>query len=95
MASKPTKQQIAQAKARAGGNDPIKVTNAGLKRLGNATLQAGLLALPISPKKYIAGARIVGGIVGKGAKRVTKTFKNAGVVSTLGMAEQQKKKVGK
>jgi hypothetical protein len=37
---KPTKQQIAQAKARAGGNNPIKVTNAGLKKLGSAALIA-------------------------------------------------------
>jgi len=37
---KPTKQQIAQAKARAGGNNPIKVTNAGLKKLGSAALLA-------------------------------------------------------
>jgi hypothetical protein len=35
-----TKQQIAQAKARAGGNNPIKVTNAGLKKLGSAALLA-------------------------------------------------------
>ena len=39
-AQKPTKQQIAQAKARAGGNNPVKVTNAGLKKLGSAALIA-------------------------------------------------------
>jgi hypothetical protein len=38
--TKPTKQQIAQAKARAGGNNPVKVTNAGLKKLGGAALIA-------------------------------------------------------
>ena len=38
--AKPTKQQIAQAKARAGGNNPIKVTNAGLKKLGGAAVIA-------------------------------------------------------
>lgn len=37
---KPTKQQIAQAKARAGGNNPINVTNAGLKKLGSAAVIA-------------------------------------------------------
>lgn len=36
--TKPTKQQIAQAKARAGGNNPVKVTNAGLKKLGGAAV---------------------------------------------------------
>ena len=40
MATKPTKQQVAQAKARAGGNNPIKVTNSGLKKLGSAALLA-------------------------------------------------------
>ena len=38
--TKPTKQQIAQAKARAGGNNPIKVTDAGLKKLGKAAVTA-------------------------------------------------------
>jgi hypothetical protein len=38
--TKPTKQQAAQAKARAGGNNPVKVTNAGLKKLGGAALIA-------------------------------------------------------
>jgi hypothetical protein len=38
--TKPTKQQIAQAKARAGGNNPVKVTNAGLKKLGSAAVIA-------------------------------------------------------
>lgn len=44
-AKKPTKQQIAQAKARAGGNNPIKVTNAGLKKLG----QAAVIAASFTP----------------------------------------------
>ena len=35
MPAKPTKQQTVQAKARAGGNDPMKVTNSGLKKLGS------------------------------------------------------------
>ena len=38
--TKPTKQQIAQAKARAGGNNPVKVTNAELKKLGSAAVIA-------------------------------------------------------
>jgi hypothetical protein len=43
MAAKPTKQQVAQGKARAGGNNPIKVTNAGLKKLGSAVAIAASL----------------------------------------------------
>ena len=43
MAAKPSKQQVAQAKARAGGNNPIKVTKAGVKRLGKAALIAASL----------------------------------------------------
>jgi hypothetical protein len=39
-AVKPTKQQVAQARARAGGNKPVKVTNAGLKKLGSGALIA-------------------------------------------------------
>jgi hypothetical protein len=45
MAAKPSKQQVAQAKARAGGNNPIKVTKAGVKRLG----KAGLVAASLTP----------------------------------------------
>lgn len=37
---KPTAQQRAQAKARAGGNNPIIVTNKGLKKLGKAAVFA-------------------------------------------------------
>lgn len=44
MAAKPTKQQVAQAKARAGGNNPVKVTNAGLKKLGEAAVIAASFA---------------------------------------------------
>jgi hypothetical protein len=45
-AKKPTKQQVAQAKARAGGNNPIKVTDEGLKKLGKAALLAGITLAP-------------------------------------------------
>lgn len=41
--TKPTKQQVAQGKARAGGNNPIKVTNSGLKKLGKAALVAATM----------------------------------------------------
>ena len=41
--TKPTKQQVAQAKARAGGNNPVKVTDAGLKKLGSVAIMAASL----------------------------------------------------
>ena len=54
MAAKPNKQQVAQAKARAGGNNPIKVTKAGVKRLGKAALIAASLT-PVGRSAKIAG----------------------------------------
>lgn len=54
-AQKPTKQQIAQAKARAGGNNPVKVTNAGLKKLGSAAV----IAASLTPAgRVVKGAQI-------------------------------------
>jgi hypothetical protein len=61
--AKPTKQQVAQAKARAGGNNPIKVTDAGLKRLGKVALTAASMAVPGA-----AGAKI-GAVAGKAILR--------------------------
>ena len=69
MATKPTKQQAAQAKARAGGNNPIKVTNKGLKKLGSAALIAasltpvgrGVKAASIAAKPIAAAARNAAG----------------------------------
>jgi hypothetical protein len=53
--TKPTKQQVAQAKARAGGNNPVKVTNAGLKKLGSAAL----IAASLTPAgRVVKGAQI-------------------------------------
>ena len=43
MAVKPTKQQIAQGKLRSGGNNPIKVTDSGLKKLRNAAVNTAML----------------------------------------------------
>lgn len=63
MATKPTKQQVAQAKARAGGNNPIKVTSSGLKKLGTAAAIAASLT-PVG-----RGIKAVG-IAGKMAKTV-------------------------
>ena len=42
-ARKPTSQQVAQGKARAGGNNPIKVTDAGLKKLGKVAVTAATM----------------------------------------------------
>lgn len=61
--AKPTKQQIAQAKARAGGNNPIKVTDKGLKKLGKVALEAAMIAAPGG-----AGAKI-GTVAGKALLR--------------------------
>ena len=68
-AKKPTAQQKAQAKARAGGNNPIKVTKAGVKRLG----QAALIAASITP----AGRGV------KAATTVAKAVKTAQAVKKL------------
>ena len=63
MATKPTKQQLAQSKTRAGGNNPIKVTSSGLKKLGTAAAIAASLT-PVG-----RGIKAVG-IAGKMAKTV-------------------------
>jgi hypothetical protein len=47
-----TKDQIAQGKARAGGNNPIKVTP---KQLKSAALNAAMI---VGPGKYLKGARL-------------------------------------
>jgi hypothetical protein len=63
-AKKPTAQQKAQAKARAGGNDPIKVTKDGAKRLG----QAALIAASVTPagrgvKAAVTAAKVAGKMI--------------------------------
>ena len=73
-AKKPTAQQKAQAKARAGGNNPIKVTKAGVKRLG----KAALIAASITP----AGRGV------RAATTVAKAVKTAQAVKKL--APEQK-----
>jgi hypothetical protein len=64
---KPTAQQKAQAKARAGGKDAIKVTNAGVKRLGKAALIAGSM-LPAGRAVKVASMAIKAGKAAKAAK---------------------------
>jgi len=65
---KPTKQQIAQAKARAGGNNPVKVTNAGLKKLGNAAL----IAASFTPAGRVARGAATVAKAASGARKASK-----------------------
>lgn len=70
MAAKPTKQQVAQAKARAGGNNPVKVTNAELKKLGSGALIAA---------SFIPAGRVVKGVAtAANAAKAAKAAKAAG-----------------
>ena len=63
--TKPNKQQVAQAKARAGGNNPVKVTNAGLKKLGGAAL----IAASMTPAgRAVKGATVAAKTAGTVAK---------------------------
>ena len=75
MVTKPTKQQIEQGKARAGGNNPVKVTKAGVKRLG----QAALIAASLTP---IGRTAKIAGIIAKPISKViqAKSVKNTKVV---------------
>ena len=70
-AKKPTAQQKAQAKARAGGNNPIKVTNAGVKRLGKAALIAGSM-LPAGRAVKVASMAVKAGKTAKAASAAQK-----------------------
>ena len=70
--TKPTKQQIAQAKARAGGNNPVKVTNAGLKKLGSAAVTAATFV----PAGRAVKVAVTAAKAAKGAK-AAKTAKSA------------------
>lgn len=75
MVTKPTKQQIEQGKARAGGNNPIKVTKAGVKGLG----QAALIAASLTP---IGRTAKIAGIIAKPISKViqARSVKNTKVV---------------
>lgn len=70
-AKKPTSQQVAQGKARAGGNNPIKVTDAGLKKLGKVAVTAATM-LPagraVKAASVIAKAGSEGRAVARGLK---------------------------
>ena len=70
-AKKPTSQQVAQGKARAGGNNPIKVTDAGLKKLGKVAVTAATM-LPagraVKAASVIAKAGSEGRAIARGLK---------------------------
>jgi hypothetical protein len=73
---KPTKQQIAQGKARAGGNNPIKVTNTGLKKLGSAALIAASFT-PAGRAVKVAATAAKTAKATKAVKAVAKVEKKA------------------
>ena len=73
-----TKQQIEQGKARAGGNNPVKVTKAGVKRLG----QAALIAASFTP---IGRTAKIAGII---AKPISKVVQARGVKNTKVVVEK-------
>jgi hypothetical protein len=90
MAAKPTKQQIAQAKARAGGNNHIKVTNAGLKKLGGAAVLAASFT-PVG--RGVKAAGTVAKVAGKVAKEVASSPKIVRKIQGKQMVKQTKKNV--
>lgn len=73
--TKPTKQQVAQAKARAGGNNPIKVTDAGLKKLGKAAVTAATF-VPAGRAVKVAATAVKAAKTAKAAK-AAKTAKSS------------------
>jgi len=85
-----TKQQIEQGKLRAGGNNPVKVTKAGVKRLG----QAALIAASFTP---IGRTAKVAGIIAKPISKViqARSVKNTKVVVEKIAKMQEKAKAEK
>jgi hypothetical protein len=75
--TKPTKQQVAQAKARAGGNNPIKVTDAGLKKLGKAAVTAATFVPAGRAVKVAATAVKAATKVSSAARANTRALKAA------------------
>jgi hypothetical protein len=59
MAKKPTKQQVAYGKARAGGQDAYKITAKEVKRTAKGVAKAaGLAATVVGPGKFIKAAKV-------------------------------------
>jgi hypothetical protein len=81
--TKPTKQQVAQAKARAGGNNPVKVTNAGLKKLGGAALIAASMTPAGRAVKGATVAAKTAGTVAKALAGSPKVVRKAQAVKEL------------
>ena len=84
-AQKPTKQQIAQGKARAGGNNAVNVTNADLKKLANGVAIAVSLA---APGAAFRDAVLLAKAIKAG--KVTKDTIRAAEVAKLKKAAQEK-----
>jgi len=83
--TKPTKQQVAQAKARAGGNNPVKVTNAGLKKLGGAALiAASMTPAGRGAKIAVTAAKAVKATKTAKAVNATKSSRQAGDYAVKG-----------
>ena len=95
-AKKPTAQQKAQAKARAGGNDPIKVTNAGAKRLGKAALiAASVIPAGRGVKAAVTAAKVAGKIIKtEEAMKSAKLAKNEKDFVRLVKKVERKEKTG-
>jgi hypothetical protein len=85
--TKPTKQQVAQAKARAGGNNPVKVTNAGLKRLGGAAV----IAASMTPVGRGAKIAVTAAKAAKAAKTANTAAKAKEVAKTAKIASNSVK----
>ena len=90
MATKPTKQQVAQAKARAGGNNPVKVTNAELKKLASGALIAASF-IPVG--RGVKAAGTAAKVAGKVAKEVASSPKIVRKIQGKQMVKQTKKAV--
>jgi hypothetical protein len=84
-AQKPTKQQIAQGKARAGGNNPVNVTNAELKKLATGVVTAVSL---VAPGAAVRDAVLLAKAIKAG--KLTKDTIRAAEISKLQKAAQEK-----
>ena len=81
---KPTKQQKAYGKARAGGQGAYKITNAELKRTAKGVAKAaGLAATVVGPGKVVKAA--------KAAKAAAGAAKGTSVGKKITMTEAQYK----
>jgi DNA-binding protein len=83
--AKPTKQQVAQAKVRAGGNNPVNLTNAELKKLANGVVTAVSI---VAPGAAIRDAVLLAKAIKAG--KLTKDTIRAVEISKLQKAAQEK-----